>query len=233
MEGIREETVGIFSKLKQATVWAHGRWLLFRQLFADEHGERIPLLNQTSPMMFNVILYAMLDDLTLFLCKVTDRPQMMGRQNMVVEQLVLAVAEDYTTAVGANVAPGPVDRLRDLRDRLRASIDSASQVVGPLREYRNKIIAHWDWDLAQGTNVAPLPDRSRDLVERSLRAVAAVLNVFEFENTGTQTIYYPSLSGRDGRALIRALREAEAYRGLVALGRAPEILLPARGETPI
>jgi hypothetical protein len=81
-EGIRE----IYASLENELVWLHGKWNMYRQLFGtNEH--RIDLLNDSAPTFFGHLHWIWLDGIVIEICRLTEKPELGGHDNLVIGQL--------------------------------------------------------------------------------------------------------------------------------------------------
>jgi len=229
---VSSDTEAVFQALRQEALLVHGKWIVFRDVFANHQEERLPLLQSADSTFFSLALYGMLDRATTDICRLTDSVKTGGQDNMVLGQLVASVEKDVAAAKASGGDPSEVKSLEELLENLRERFEDAKTECVPLRQRRNKLLAHWDYKLALKQSATPLPGISRDLVQRNLRAIANFLNEYEkYLGTGL-TLFYPSW-GNAGRALIYTLQMGEAYQRLSEKGEVPRLPYPPRSDDPL
>ncbi|MBE0411740.1 MAG: hypothetical protein IBX69_18590, partial [Anaerolineales bacterium] len=72
--------------------WLTAKWLEYKKLFAVSP-ERIDLLNGTSSFFFGVVQEVLWNDILLHLTRITDPPKSAGKQNLSIQQLLLAISD--------------------------------------------------------------------------------------------------------------------------------------------
>jgi len=210
--GISVDTKAIFDKLRSDVLHLHEHWKYFRQLYADESGERLAILSKTANSFFNVVLWLFLHDTCLSLSRLTDPVRTAGRDNLVLESLLAAVEKD--------VPDEPVLTV------LRASLEASKDATRPFRDHRNRVIAHCDLATVNSPKDNPLPGISRASVEATLDAIATYLNDFEGWYLNSRTIYRFPMTNQDGRFLLQALERAVLYEKLEEQGKVPPVSKP-------
>jgi hypothetical protein len=170
--------------------WVCAKWGEFKKLFAVSEAD-VDLLNRSAPDVFVLTQEAMLSDILLGVCRLTDDPSMGRNENLSIGRLaqhpeILAVPE-LSVELSTLVA--------DARDRASFA-----------RERRNKRIAHHDLPTALQPDVVPIAPYGRRNIEAVIEALVEVLNVVERHLTG-RTGYYGEVAGfGDSHRLFRILR---------------------------
>jgi hypothetical protein len=67
--------------------------------------------------------------------------------------------------------------VRELRRELRPLVADMNRKVKPLRAWRDRRIAHTEYELALGQEIEPLPPTTRAMTRSAIEAIAAVLKV--------------------------------------------------------
>lgn len=187
----------IYESLETELVWIHGRWNMYRQLFGTNE-RRVELLNESAPAFFYQLGFLWLDYTVLEICKITDRPHTNGNQNLVISQLHRRLVRSHH--------PDLADRLDDLGTVV-------TNTCVPLRERRNKRVAHSDLQIAVNSNTA-IRLVSRQAVEDALEAVRNYVNTFRRYFTGSE-MYFQGFELRgDAAYLLHNLKRASEYRRL-------------------
>jgi hypothetical protein len=175
----------------------HMYWKIYRQLFAHSE-QRISLLNETGPMVFYVFQHLLLDEVTLSICRLTDPATTGKRENHSLERLVVGVQE------------------KELSEKLEPILKAVRDLAQPFRDRRNRAIAHSDLETKLKLETNPLPGISREMVEKTLEQIRALMNAYDLRYFKNTTMYQEVILplGADGDFLSEQLRRAVAFRDL-------------------
>ena len=187
--------------LYRETVWLHGRWIMYRQLFGTSQ-ERIDVLNQSAGTFFQVLSQTLLHEVQLSLSKLGDPAESRGRkQNLTLRALQQAIATST--------------QLPRLSTEIAAHMDAFDAACEQVRVRRNTWIAHFDRQTMLESVVTPLEGPSRSEIELALSALRDVMNSIEFHFSGATTAYELFAMTADGDALLSALMQGIRYKQLV------------------
>ena len=153
----------VYRELKTEITWLHGRWIIYRQLFAGSE-ERIELLNECASTFFHFVHEVLLSEVQVTLSKLTDPARQGGFDNLSLDQL-----QHLLVTYGD---PGLAAECRALLDELQSKCE-------PFRTWRNKRLAHLDLTTAMKSGLDPLPGISRQMVEDALAIVRDYMNKIE------------------------------------------------------
>lgn len=189
----------VFFELWEEVVWLHGVWDIFVELFGAEQ-KRVDLLNDTAPAFFNVVSRTMQRDVFLGVARITD-PASSGkggsRTNVSLWKLLEEVKAAGDTAYAAKLEP---------------QLNNLVQHCAPIRDVRNRLLAHADLATAQGVHPNPIPGVTRNDMERALELVRSFMNEVENHYRQSVTAYQKSVSAGAVEPLIRSLEEAQALK---------------------
>lgn len=164
---------------------------MVRQLYGSGP-EAIFCMNQAAPQFFKDVKYALLDEISLSISRLTDDPETGKKPNLVLGHLIALVEADQ---------PGHL-LITELRNHLQAAIEKADLI----RNKRNKLIAHNDRNLLTSGEQVFLTPGSETL--------RIIFGHFDFILNKIQVIYdgreYPVdvlEQGGDADSLIRKLEE--------------------------
>ena len=146
----------VYAVLKTEVTWLHGRWICYRQLFAESE-RRIDLLNECASTFFFIIQDVLLDEVQVSLSKLTDPAKSGKFDNLSLEQLQ-ARLEGHGAA--------------SLATANRVLLDKLHTQCAPFREWRNKKLAHLDLSTSMKATTNPLPGVSRRMIRRRARDTA-------------------------------------------------------------
>lgn len=149
----------LYSALWQELAGLHFKWREYLELYGTKES-RVALLNAAAPYFFRLVEDAFWENILLHLCRLTDPPSTSGRGNLTVSRITPLVAP----AISPNIA---------------ALVSAAQAKTEFCRDWRNRHIAHADFDLALKEGAKPLKTASRADVEAALQALRDVLNAIE------------------------------------------------------
>ena len=186
--------------LEEETIWLHGRWKIYRQLFGTSP-ERIEVLNESAGAFFYIINLVLMNDVELTLSKLADPTSTSGKQNLTLECLLNDLAELGDTTFYKEVAR----MLGEYRQRCKKVIHR-----------RNKQLAHFDLATLMTAKSAPIPGPSRQEIEDALLALRIFMNALQRKFARTETAYRDILLTTDGDQLLLVLEHGLRYQHLEA-----------------
>ena len=202
MTSIPTDINEVYEELKAEVTWVHGRWIVYRQLFAVSE-KRIDLLNECASAFFYIIQDVLLGEVQVSLSKLTDPPQSRKFKNLSLEQL--------QERLDAHGDKGLANQTRSILNRLHSKCK-------PFRAWRNKQLAHLDLTTAMKSTQNPLPGISRQMIEEALELVREFLNKIEGHYMDSEMGYEHFIMQSDGEALVAMLRYGLRYEELLKDG---------------
>lgn len=195
---IPPEVAPVYDELRSEVTWLHGRWICYRQLYA-ESPKRIELLNESAGTFFYILQDLLFDEIQVTLSKLTD-PASTGKfKNLSLDQLqALLKAHGDTT----------------LAQQCRKTLDTLHTQCVAFRHRRHKKLAHLDLSTALRTSRQPLPGVSRQMIEDALLTIRTYLNAIEMHYNNSEWGYEHFIMGNDGDALVATLRAGLRYEEL-------------------
>lgn len=203
MTSIPSEINEVYEELKTEVTWIHGRWIVYRQLFAKSE-KRIDLLNECASAFFYIIQDVLLGEVQVSLSKLTDPAKSGKFKNLSLEQL-----QERLCAHGDK---GLANQTRSILDRLHSKCK-------PFRDWRNKQLAHLDLTTAMKSTQNPLPGISRQMIEEALELVREFMNKIESHYMDSEMGYDDFIMQSDGEALVAILRSGLRYEELIKEGK--------------
>lgn len=195
MHTMPSETRAVFEALQDEVIWLHAKFNIHRQLFGTSE-ERINLLNDFGPDLFQIIYDGLLHDVFLTLTRLTDPATTFKKHNLSLERLTKMIE-----------ASGHSELLPVLQ-KYQSRSDKQCE---PFRQLRNQAIAHNDLGTALTFDRDPFPFISREMIEEVLKDIREYMTAVDMYFDETETDYKdPHLRG-DGDSLIYYLRKAKAY----------------------
>ncbi len=195
----------VFNKLSTEAVELHIRWLTYRELFTVS-ARRVELLNACAGVFFHVVHDALLADILLAVCKLTDSPGKGDRTNLSIRhlhQLLESHGESIIVARGERI--------------LRKAESGAKR----FRIRRNRKIAHLDLETALGGSRKKLPGVSRQKIEHCLAGIRGYLNAIALHYSRPETAYASPIVLEGAATLVEALKSSQRYEEHVQTGVFP------------
>lgn len=178
-----------YHALWQELGWLQAVWSEYCELFGTSE-QRVALLNESASFFFQVVQRSVWHEVLLRLCRMTDPPQSVGKDNLTVMRLA---------SICPNQAMAP--RIEELAER-------AKLATGFARDWRNRKLAHADLALAIGGAATPLLGASRKQVADAITAIHGVLNTIGREFLGGEMPNTPPIMGPNGgEELLYLLRD--------------------------
>ena len=180
-----------FAELQSDLAWLHIKWRHYRELYGTKP-ERIELLNETSPMFFRIVEDALWDDTLIHIARLTDHVGKGKQQRLSIRQLPLLIAED------------------DARTEIDLLVQGAVEAASFARDWRNRRIAHRNFEHALNPKADPLAPASRIAVEQVLHALREVLNFVNGRFRATEMKFDLADHLCDAEELLYVLRDGLA-----------------------
>jgi len=187
---MRQKIEQPYEELKQDVRWLYVTWQVFLQLYGT-HDHRA-LLNDMAPTFCRVCGDALGNAVLLGLSRLSDPAKSCGKDNLSLKGIV-----------------GLLGEWPELKSQARKGIKKLKDLLAPMRDWRNKVIAHRDRDTAL-QDAAFLSPVEIGQIEASLSAVGAFMNEIS-RYFGDPDTPYGQPCG-DGEAIIRYLKESRAYQ---------------------
>lgn len=152
-----------YSALWQEVAQLHMHWSEFVELFATKP-TRIDLLNRAASSFFRVVQDRMWDATLLHIARLTDPSISMGNKdkaNLTIQNL-----------------PDLIDDSK-IKEEVKGLVAQAVKASDFCRDWRNRLIAHRDLNLALDQAAVPLAAASKKQVDEVLKEIANVLNAVE------------------------------------------------------
>ena len=142
--------------------YLYTKWSWFKRLFCTDD-ESVRLLMDCSEPFALVSRELMRDDIILGVCRITDRAQSCGRQNLTLDHL-------------AGLIPSQEQALSAELQQLIEEVHSSCAVF---RKHRNRRVSHADMKAALQLTNSLLPAIDIAQADEALKAIADVLNAIE------------------------------------------------------
>lgn len=186
----------LFHRLWQDTSWLFATWEVFKELFAQGQ-EQAELLSWSGAKLFNLLDWLLKQEVFLALNRLTDPPGGRKRQNVSLRNLADAVRKAGD---------------EDLAVQIAEEVNKIQVICEPLRQIRNRIIAHSDLATALEAETELMPGATLDVVEKAIRGVGQVMNLVEGHYRQSETVYEAGVITWDVRNVVLLLRQAKGRR---------------------
>lgn len=182
----------LFYELWTNIAHLHLNWKNYRSLFGTSP-ERIDLLNWAASSFFGLLNGILRNDVILAVARLTDPPRSAGKPNAslaaLIEKLVPFIDESLTK-------------------ELQLELNKIQSLCQPIRDIRNRILAHDDLATTLKYHPDPLLGISRAYIEEILEKIRNLFGSIEKKFRGSQTSHQYIISRNDGEDLIYALESA-------------------------
>jgi AbiU2 len=157
-------------QLGQDLTWLNLNWQEFKKLFAI-NDKRFALMNVTAPRFFARFEQTVWHDTLLHLCRLTDPPQSVGKDNLTIRRLTTLITDLALAA------------------RVTLEVEDAVLNTEFARDWRNRRLAHRDLAHVLEPQLYPLAPASRADVEKALASLSTVMNSVELHYENATTSY--------------------------------------------
>ena len=188
-EDIRE----VFMWLCQDVASLQNKWSFYLGLFSSQ--ENAALLSNLAQSSFQIIEESLRDDMTMAICRLSDPPRSMGKDNLSLTALVQQCGE--------------VDSVPEL---LKDFLDACE----PVRQYRNKRVGHNDLNTTIKPRDNPLPGIGRGQIDRILQLASVILNTIYQRFVDGELYFAPfHIGGADTLIYwLKMVKEHEAAKNI-------------------
>jgi hypothetical protein len=166
-----------FHELIQDAARLHLKWNEYRLLLTPD---AVEALNATAPGFFWLTQNAWWHDIVLHICRMTDR----GSDKLAFEKMVTFLPT------------------MPLRDDATARLKAVLTTVQPLRELRDRYVAHRNFDDALGRSVQPIPEPEHADAQAAIDALDGFLHAIDHKFTERAAMLYEHLDIRGGSASL-------------------------------
>jgi hypothetical protein len=185
----------IFHELRTSVVHLHVNWRSHRSLFRTSR-ERIEVLNWAASGFFALLDGILLDAVMLAIARLTDPPKSAGKYNACLARLIEMLEPSAEKAFA---------------DGLQSKLEQLQEHCEPVRQIRNRVLAHRDLDTVLQYHPDPLPGISQAYIDKVLEEIGQLLGDIEKHFRGSPTEYRYVISPGDAESLILALESAREH----------------------
>jgi hypothetical protein len=183
---ISNDARGIYEQLYSQVSLLTFNWLTYKKLFSVDQ-EQIDLLDRTGRSFFQAYHDTLLNDVLLSLSRITDNPKSAKGARISLRRLLLHL--------DLNVDPVFTSKFKTL-------IEQAEQDCVPVRQHRNKQVAHLSLDTVVNSRLNPLPDLNVKQIDDALGKVQKALILYSLTVLDESHLFEPIQAVRDATSLL-------------------------------
>jgi len=176
----------------------HAEWKILLALFGASQAQS-DFLNKVAGAFFDTVYQTLIRDILLGISRLTDPLSTAGKDNLVLERLAQLpeVVADST-----------------LSSKVTAKLTEVKAEARPIRDYRNKYLAHLDLDASLGPGPDVLPGIKRQDIDVVLQGFSDLFNLIEQTLRGPTVIFRKVSIFGGPQDLLRHLEDAQSWRAL-------------------
>ena len=168
-----DEIGSLFYALWKEVAWLNIEWHEYVELYGTKPS-RIDLLNCAAPQFARLLQDTLWRDVVLGVARLTDSAKSCGKRNLTIQAL-----PDMLREKDAELAITVAERVK-----------TAKQAADFCRDWRNRLLAHRDYQLAVGAEDAdPLKQATRKKMKEALDEIEQVLNCVSSHFMNSTTIF--------------------------------------------
>ena len=176
----------------------HAEWKTLIQLFGVTQGQS-DFLNKKAGAFFEIVYQTLIRDVLLGISRLMDPLSTAGKDHLVVERLAqLPEVVAHST----------------LSSKVTAKLSEVKAQAGPIRDYRNKYLAHLDLAASLGPGSDVLPGITRQDIDAVLEGLSHLFNLIE-QSLQDRTVAFKRIWIEGGpEDLLKHLEDAESWQRL-------------------
>lgn len=182
------ELGSLYNLLYNETIWLHYKWTEFEELYGVNES-RIKLMNQTAPFFFFIIQKVLWENILLGIARITDRSKIGDKKNISIQAL-----------------PDLIEN-QELKEKIKIEIKEILLKTKFCRDWRNRWIAHYDYNLSLDSNAQPLETANRKLLKESLKQITAFINILHDHYFKSRLMLDYIKSDRGAHSLLHTLKD--------------------------
>jgi hypothetical protein len=156
----------LFYLLYNEITWLTFRWIEFVELYGEKES-RLELMNKSAPFLFFTIQKVLWENLPLGITRITDPPKSRGKKNLTLTALPSFLLDNK------------------FKKEVESELKQLDIEIGFCRDWRNRWIAHIDYELATNNESAkPLETGTRKKLRSVIERIHSIYNMVELEYLG-------------------------------------------------
>lgn len=212
VQAMGEELGSLYHALWNDLAWLHSKWKEYVDLFGTKPS-RIELINKAAGHFFRVVQDSLWETSILHIARLTDPPKSAGKENLTIQKLPDLIRDEKT------------------KENVLQLVKTAVEHATFCRDWRNRNIAHKDFNLAMKSGAEPLMPASRANIRRVLDSLSDVLNGVSTYYMESTTCFEVITTGNGAESLIYVLDDGlradeERLKRIKGRNYVPEDYLP-------
>lgn len=183
----------LYNSLHNEVVWLYMKWSEYKELFGKKES-RVTLLNNSSPQFFFVVQKVLWNDVLLGISKITDNTKVAGKRTTTLKSIPDFINDSET------------------KNRFIHHLNELIININFCRDWRNRVIAHKDFDLIISEKAKPLEPANGLKIDHAFESIFALLNIVENHYFGSNTMFKYLEYGRGAISLMHLLNDGISAR---------------------
>lgn len=147
----------LFQSLYYEVIWLTFKWMEYENLYGKKES-RVEILNSSAPFMFYIIQNSLWENIILGICRITDPPETRGKKNITLTAMSIQIKDN------------------ELKKEIEFELNELNKKVEFCRDWRNRMVAHLDYDLAINTQFAkPLEIATRLKIKEAIHHIHKII----------------------------------------------------------
>lgn len=181
-----EELGSLYSELWQEVSRLFIIWGEYVALYGTKPS-RVDLINNAAPLFFKVVQVSLWDNTLLAIARITDPTESCRKKNLTIKHLPSLIKD------------------MGLQNKINNHIKTVDCKATFCRDYRNRRLAHNDFDLMMSEQAKPLEPASRKNVIDVLKGIMDVMNTVSIHFMETETPFDHTLNSQGAEDLLYVL----------------------------
>ena len=179
--------------LHNEIIWLTLRWIEFKELYGTKES-RIEVMNEVAPFFFFTIQRVLRENLMLGISRITDPPKSFKKKNASIKTIPQFIEDD------------------GFKEELEKDIQEIIENATFCRDWRNRWIAHLDYELAiNNQNAKPLESATREKLKLTIEKVQNFYNKVENKYFKSTTAFKFLSSDKGAISLLHAIENGKYY----------------------
>jgi hypothetical protein len=173
----------LFYQIYNEICWLNFKWIEFEELYGKKES-RIEIMNESAPFFFYVTQKVLWENLLLGIARITDPPKSKGKLNTTLK----AISEFIDDK---ELKKEFDEELKDIEDKAKFC-----------RDWRNRWIAHMDYELTVNQSAEPLETATRNKLKAINKKIQIIYNKISKKYLGSTVAFELANSQKGAISLL-------------------------------